>query len=92
MAKDKKENVEKEVKVVDEVKVDEVKVDEVKVDEVKVDEVKVDEVVEKTEGKGKIVKLTLRSAIFEDGTVVEINTKFEHKEMLQLARKQNGLS
>ena len=77
MAKDKKENVEKEVKVVD---------------EVKVDEVKVDEVVEKTEGKGKIVKLTLRSAIFEDGTVVEINTKFEHKEMLQLARKQNGLS
>ena len=77
MAKDKKENVEKEVKVVD---------------EVKVDEVKVDEVVEKTEGKGKIVKLNLRTAIFEDGTVVEINTKLEHKEMVQLARKQNGLS
>ena len=82
MAKDKKENVEKEVKVVDEVKVE----------EVKVEEVKVDEVVEKTEGKGKIVKLNLRTAIFEDGTVVEINTKLEHKEMVQLARKQNGLS
>jgi len=68
MAKDKKEIVEKEVKVVDEVKVDEV----------------VKEKVVKAEGKGKVIQLTHKSATFEDGTVVKIVSRKQHTELKKL--------
>ena len=68
MAKEKKEKVEKEVKVVDEVKVEEV----------------VEEKVVKTEGKGKVVKLNLKYATFEDGTIVKITSKKQHSELKRL--------
>ena len=69
MAKEKKEKVEKEVKVVD---------------EVKVEEVKVEEKVVKTEGKGKVVKLNLKYATFEDGTIVKITSRKQHSELKRL--------
>tara|TARA_Y100001937_G_C7131784_1_gene337875 strand:- start:1403 stop:1612 length:210 start_codon:yes stop_codon:yes gene_type:complete len=68
MAKEKKEKVEKEVKVVDEVKVEEV----------------VEENVVKTEGKGKVVKLNLKYATFEDGTIVKITSRKQHSELKRL--------
>jgi len=80
MAKDKKEIVEKEVKVVDEVKVDEVKVDEVVKEKVSGWK---DKVVT-AEGKGKVIQLTHKSATFEDGTVVKIVSRKQHNELKKL--------
>lgn len=49
-----------------------------------VDEVKVEEVVVKTEGKGKVVKLNLKYATFEDGTIVKITSRKQHSELKRL--------
>ena len=66
MAKDKKENVEKEVKVVDEVKVEEV-----------VEE----KVVEKADlfSHGQLLELTPDLARFEDGTVIKFEGTYSSK-------------
>ena len=44
----------------------------------------VEEKVVKTEGKGKVVKLNLKYATFEDGTIVEITSKKQHSELKRL--------
>jgi len=71
MAKDKKEKVEKKVKVVDEVKV-----------EAPVEAPIEKKVVEKKpKGRGKVIALTQRTATFEDGTVIRI-TRAQHSQIV----------
>ncbi len=91
MAKSKSTKKE-EVKVVDEVTIEETVVEETieetvaeeaPVEEAK-EEIEVEIVIEepkaeKVEGKGKVVKLTQRTALFEDGTLVRFNGRKEHK-------------
>ena len=83
MPRKKKEETDKKVvKVVDEVTIEETKVEEV-VEETKVEEV-VEEVVGETkvEGKGKVVKLTHRVAVYEDGTVEQIKSRKQHSQLV----------
>lgn len=74
MAKDKKENVEKEVKVVDEVKVEEV-----------VEE----KVVEKADlfSHGQLVNLSTTLAIFADGTEIKIEGTQQLNDMVHYNEK-----
>ena len=71
MAKDKKEIVEKEVKVVDEVKVEEVKVEEK----------------EDLFSHGQLVTLTNTLARFEDGTEIKIESPQHLNDMVNYNEK-----